>query len=250
MIRTTTRGAAPMPMAPAALTTTDWRQGLPVLQAGAVSLRELRLTDAASLLEMLTTDEVARFISPPPTSVEGFERFIAWTHRERAAGRYICFGIVPAGLEQPVGIIQVRTLAPGFDIAEWGFAIGGEGETVEREIRLRRGASVRGRVVLRDGTPVPGATVLLFGSVTEGGMQRPRCAPEAVSGPDGSFEASPVLDIELRDGFRRIYHFRLLRARELRVRQFRWPTVLRYGVRVLRSSAYRRRSSMEPVGRM
>lgn len=124
MIRTTTRGAAPMPMAPAALTTTDWRQGLPVLQAGAVSLRELRLTDAASLLEMLTTDEVARFISPPPTSVEGFERFIAWTHRERAAGRYICFGIVPAGLEQPVGIIQVRTLAPGFDIAEWGFAIG------------------------------------------------------------------------------------------------------------------------------
>jgi RimJ/RimL family protein N-acetyltransferase len=73
---------------------------------------------------MLTTDEVARFISPPPTSVEAFERFIDWTHRERAAGRYICFGIVPAGLEQATGIIQVRTLAPGFDIAEWGFAMG------------------------------------------------------------------------------------------------------------------------------
>ena len=73
---------------------------------------------------MLTTEEVARFISPPPTTVEGFERFIAWTHRERAAGRYVCFGIVPDGFEQAVGIIQVRTLGAGFDIAEWGFAVG------------------------------------------------------------------------------------------------------------------------------
>jgi len=124
VIGTMTRAAAPIPMEPAALKTTDWREALPVLQAGAVTLRELRLTDAPSLLEMLTTQEVARFISPPPTSVEGFERFIAWTHQERAAGRYVCFGIVPAGLDEAVGIIQVRTLAPGFDIAEWGFAIG------------------------------------------------------------------------------------------------------------------------------
>jgi [ribosomal protein S5]-alanine N-acetyltransferase len=104
--------------------TTDWRESLPVLEAGAVTLRELRLSDAPSLLAMLTTEEVARFISPPPTSVEGFERFIAWTHRERAAGRYVCFGIVPDGFDQAVGIIQVRTLGAGFDIAEWGFAIG------------------------------------------------------------------------------------------------------------------------------
>ena len=118
------RPGAPMPIEPAAVKTTDWRRVLPVLEGGAVTLRELQRSDAPSLLEMLTTHEVARFISPPPTSVEGFEQFIDWTHRERAAGRYICFGIVPAGLEQAVGIIQVRTLAPGFDIAEWGFAIG------------------------------------------------------------------------------------------------------------------------------
>jgi RimJ/RimL family protein N-acetyltransferase len=106
------------------VTTTDWRTALPVLQAGAVTLRELRLSDAASLLEMLTTEEVARFISPPPTSVEGFERFIAWTHRERVAGRYICFGVVPDGFDHAIGIIQVRTLGTGMDIAEWGFAVG------------------------------------------------------------------------------------------------------------------------------
>jgi ribosomal-protein-alanine N-acetyltransferase len=119
-----TQTGAAMPMLPAAIRTTDWRQALPVLEAGAVTLRELRLADASSLFQMLTTEEVARFISPPPTSIEGFERFIAWTHTERAAGRYICFGVVPAGCELAVGIIQVRTLAPGFDIAEWGFAIG------------------------------------------------------------------------------------------------------------------------------
>ena len=82
----------------ATTTETNWRQALPVLAGSMVTLRELRLSDAPSLLAMLATDEVARFISPPPTTVDGFERFIAWTHRERAAGNY----------------------------AEWGFAIGSE----------------------------------------------------------------------------------------------------------------------------
>jgi len=73
---------------------------------------------------MLTTAEVTRFISPPPTTVKGFERFIAWTLREQAAGRYVCFGVVPDGWDHAVGIIQVRALEPGFSVAEWGFAIG------------------------------------------------------------------------------------------------------------------------------
>jgi ribosomal-protein-alanine N-acetyltransferase len=107
-----------------AVTATDWRTALPVLQAAAVTLRELKLSDAPTLLQMLSTDEVARFISPPPTTVEGFERFIAWTHHERSAGRYICFGIVPDGFEHAVGIIQIRALGGAFDIAEWGFALG------------------------------------------------------------------------------------------------------------------------------
>jgi RimJ/RimL family protein N-acetyltransferase len=104
--------------------TSDWRQALPVLTADGVTLRELELADAVSLLDMLSTEEVARFISPPPTTVEGFERFIAWTHREREAGRYACFAVVPDGLSRAVGIFQVRALEPGFVIAEWGFAIG------------------------------------------------------------------------------------------------------------------------------
>ena len=103
---------------------TDWQLVLPVLTGTHATLRELRTSDAPTLLSMLATEEVARFISPPPTTVDGFERFIAWTHRERAAGRYICFAIVPAGCEAAVGIFQIRQLDPRFDTAEWGFALG------------------------------------------------------------------------------------------------------------------------------
>jgi RimJ/RimL family protein N-acetyltransferase len=102
----------------------NWRKALPVLAARGVTLRELRASDAPTLLAMLTTEEVARFISPPPTTVEGFEKFIAWTHRQQAEGKYVCFGVVPAGRTDAVGIIQVRALDKNFGLAEWGFAIG------------------------------------------------------------------------------------------------------------------------------
>ena len=82
------------------------------------------MEDAPVLLAMLSTEEVSRFISPPPTTVEGFERFIAWTHRERLAGNYVCFGIVPEGIGAAIGLFQVRSLQPGFGTAEWGFAMG------------------------------------------------------------------------------------------------------------------------------
>ncbi len=57
----------------ATTTEINWRQTLPVLAGTMVTLRELRLSGAPSLLTMLSTDEVARFISPPPTTVDGFE---------------------------------------------------------------------------------------------------------------------------------------------------------------------------------
>jgi len=87
-------------------------------------LRELRASDASTLFALLTTEEVSRFISPPPTSVDGFARFIAWTERQRIAGDYVCFGVVPAGCTAAIGLIQIRRLGSGWDTAEWGFAIG------------------------------------------------------------------------------------------------------------------------------
>ena len=64
------------------------------------------------------------FLSPPPASVTGFERFIAWTHRERGAGRYACFAVVPDGETAAVGIFQVRLLEGRDGVAEWGFILG------------------------------------------------------------------------------------------------------------------------------
>jgi RimJ/RimL family protein N-acetyltransferase len=109
---------------PTSFVSSDWRTGLPMLIGRGVTLRDLRKSDAASLLAMLTTEEVSRFISPPPTTIQGFEKFIAWAHRERSNGSYACFAVVPDGYDTAVGIFQVRQLEPSFRTAEWGFAIG------------------------------------------------------------------------------------------------------------------------------
>ncbi|MGH9347200.1 MAG: GNAT family N-acetyltransferase [Vicinamibacterales bacterium] len=104
--------------------TTSWRQAVPVLQGCGVTLRELEAADAPALFAMLTTAEVARFISPPPTTIEGFERFIYWSQRQRTIGQYVCLGVVPGDVAQAIGLFQVRCLEPSFATAEWGFAIG------------------------------------------------------------------------------------------------------------------------------
>ena len=117
---TTTAGAA------AAAITTDWRTALPVLTGTHVTLRDLEVSDAPSLFAMLTPEEVSRFISPPPTTIEGFERFIRWARAERAAGRYACFAVVPHGMTTAVGLFQVRQLEPSFETAEWGFVLGSQ----------------------------------------------------------------------------------------------------------------------------
>jgi RimJ/RimL family protein N-acetyltransferase len=106
------------------ITSSDWRQHLPVLHGRRVTLRELRASDAAPLFALLSTEEVARFISPPPTTVEGFARFIAWTLRQRANGTYACFAVTLAGHDTAIGIFQLRETEPGFATAEWGFALG------------------------------------------------------------------------------------------------------------------------------
>jgi [ribosomal protein S5]-alanine N-acetyltransferase len=119
-----TESIVTVPAKPAAAS--DWRGHLPVLRAGNATLRELEISDAASLFESLTREEVTRFISPPPATIDGFERFIAWTRHEQSHGRYVCYGIVPEGEDRVVGIIQLRQLDNSFTTAEWGFALGSD----------------------------------------------------------------------------------------------------------------------------
>jgi [ribosomal protein S5]-alanine N-acetyltransferase len=120
---TTVRQTRPVVPTP---TSQDWRDGLPTLTGASVALRELKLSDAATLLSMLTPDAVARFISTPPSTVEAFERFIQWTHRERANGRYACYAVVLHGTTEAIGIFQLRQLEKDFATAEWGFALGSD----------------------------------------------------------------------------------------------------------------------------
>ena len=42
------------------------------------------------------------------------------------AGNYVCFAVVPDGMDSAVGIFQVRSLEAGFGTAEWGFALGSQ----------------------------------------------------------------------------------------------------------------------------
>src|SRR6516165_4650533 len=104
----------------------DWRNGLPVLCGSRVLLRELRMSDASALFARLTAEAVSQFISRPPSTVEGFERFIDWTWHQRTAGTYACFAVTVDGDDAAVGIIQVRRAESDFSRAEWGFAIGSE----------------------------------------------------------------------------------------------------------------------------
>src|SRR5580765_5435778 len=98
----------------------DW---LPVLEGRHVMLRALRPSDAPSLHALLTAPEVARFISAPPVTVEAFERFIVKANRQRSS-KYICYAVTLKGSDTAIGMFQIRETEPGFQSAEWGFALG------------------------------------------------------------------------------------------------------------------------------
>jgi RimJ/RimL family protein N-acetyltransferase len=120
--REATQSATPAPR-PAVQRIANWREGLPALGGTLATLRELQTTDAPALLVAMSSENVTGFISPPPSTIGGFERFIAWSHAERAAGRSAAFAIVPHGLDHAIGLFQLRSLDASFGTSEWGFAL-------------------------------------------------------------------------------------------------------------------------------
>jgi RimJ/RimL family protein N-acetyltransferase len=183
----------------------EWRHGLPALSGRLLTLRELTTTDAAALVPLLTAPEVARFMSPTPEAPNWFEAFVTATARARSAGRYAGFAIVPYGEANPVGLTQIRQVAPGFSTAEWGIALGsawwGRGlfEDVGRLV-LPFAFETLGahRVEARVATPnVRGhAAVAKLGAVAEGVLRR------ALTTADGA-ELDQVLWSWLAEDWRR-----------------------------------------------
>ena len=123
--RADTEDKASLPLR-SAVARARWRHVSPVLQGARATLREPRQSDAEALLSALSTTEVARFISPPPDTVEKFEEFIAGARAGRLSGDSACLVVLPSGFSKPVGLFQVRRLDSGFSVAEWTFALGSE----------------------------------------------------------------------------------------------------------------------------
>ena len=120
-LETSERGAHPS-LPPEAILQA-WRHLSPVLQGRRVTLREPRLSDAGTLLALLSTHDVSRFIAPPPHTLQSFEQFIVKARERRAAGEGVCFAVVPQGHAAPVGLFQVRQMDAAFNVAEWAFAL-------------------------------------------------------------------------------------------------------------------------------
>ncbi len=102
----------------------NWRKALPVLRSDRTTLRGLVAADAPSLLAHVSDQQVLRYISAPPSTVDGFKRFIRWTQRERRRGTYVCYGVVPRAIGRVVGIMQVWPVERDYSVAEWGFVLG------------------------------------------------------------------------------------------------------------------------------
>jgi len=85
------------------------------------------------------------------TNVEGFERFIAWTIRQRTAGSYACFAVTVKGFDTAVEIGQMRELAPasappsgaGCRLTVWGTSVFHDGGP-------RKSFSKNGNISIRD----------------------------------------------------------------------------------------------------
>jgi RimJ/RimL family protein N-acetyltransferase len=99
-----------------------------VHRSDAITLREVEDADAASLTQHVSSEEVARFISPPPRTVTALKRWIEHVRTKRAAGSMACFAIVPPGGAHAVGFIQLWRLDDVDDASVWGmgFVLGRE----------------------------------------------------------------------------------------------------------------------------
>jgi [ribosomal protein S5]-alanine N-acetyltransferase len=107
-----------------AVPASDWRRELPTLTGTSVVLRQIRPSDAASLLMFVGSEEVVRYIPPPPATVGAFADVIQAALDRQRQGRSALFAVLPRGTDVAVGIVQVRSLERDFRTAEWGVALG------------------------------------------------------------------------------------------------------------------------------
>ena len=99
-----------------------WTDRVQPLHGDLMTLREVAASDVYTLFTLLSDPAVTAHMAPAPPTLAKFAGFVEWSHRQRARGHGVCYGIVPEGMAEAVGILQVRK-DPASSDAEWGFVL-------------------------------------------------------------------------------------------------------------------------------
>jgi ribosomal-protein-alanine N-acetyltransferase len=100
-----------------------WTEQVPSLRGDVTTLREIAMSDVTTLYTLFSDPAVTAYMAPPPPTLAKFAGFVVWSHKEREAGRGLCFGVVPDPMTVAVGILQVRYTDATLSTAEWGFVL-------------------------------------------------------------------------------------------------------------------------------
>jgi RimJ/RimL family protein N-acetyltransferase len=97
----------------------NWRTELPTLTARLVTLREPVPQDLGPLVDILSVADASRFGMDEPVTEVAVQRVIERARRDRIVGSGFTYVITHGTARPPIGLIQVRRLDPGFEVAEW-----------------------------------------------------------------------------------------------------------------------------------
>jgi [ribosomal protein S5]-alanine N-acetyltransferase len=98
---------------------TTWRTELPTLVGRAVTLREPASQDLGPLVDLLSLNDATRFGLEESVSDVSVQELIDRVARERANGVSFTYAITLTGARTLIGLLQVRSLDPAFEAAEW-----------------------------------------------------------------------------------------------------------------------------------
>jgi len=101
------------------LAETTWRTALPTLVGRVVTLREPASQDLGPLVDLLNLNDATRFGLEESVSDVSVQELIERVSRERANGVSFTYAITLTGARNVIGLLQVRSLDPAFEAAEW-----------------------------------------------------------------------------------------------------------------------------------
>ena len=101
------------------LAETTWRTALPTLIGRVVTLREPASQDLGPLVDLLSLNDATRFGLEESVSDVSVQELIDRVARERANGVSFTYAITLTGARNLIGLLQVRSLDPAFEAAEW-----------------------------------------------------------------------------------------------------------------------------------